>query len=133
MKSTPSEIPSLPAEQAEEYHNDWTRLGPEAARAILKAFNAGVLAQDGGSIELQRWAVTVARALLSSPRVEGPKWQTMESAPRDSTDVLVGFVRRRPAIGWYDGEYWLSSDNDERLGKPVKWMSLSALSPPQGE
>ena len=52
----------------------------KAAHNILKALNAGLLV--GNDIELQHWAVTVARALLSAPK---------DNASRD--DVLEALIR----------------------------------------
>lgn len=54
-------------------------------------------------------------------------WLPMETAPRDDTDVLLRFTRRRMAIGWRASEEWLSSDADDPLPDPVGWLPLDVL------
>lgn len=59
------------------------------------------------------------------------EWQPIETAPKDGTDILVGFAGQdRPpvVVGWFDD--WLEYDSVNILkGKPTHWMPLPE--PPQ--
>jgi hypothetical protein len=65
--------------------------------------------------------------LASAAAAQVARQQSIDAAPRDGSDVLLFFARRRCATGWWDGEQWLGSDSDEPLGEPVGWISLAAI------
>lgn len=54
------------------------------------------------------------------------KWQPIETAPKDGTDILLGFANdNRPAVvaGWYDN--WEEYDTINVVkGRPTHWMPL---------
>lgn len=60
-------------------------------------------------------------------------WQTIESAPKDGTDIFVyrpGYIPDAAIAWWHSG--WISTFTGEPLkGAPTHWMSLPA--PPQIE
>lgn len=70
------------------------------------------------------WARPTAERIVESL---SPQGMPIDAAPRNGSDVLLLFARRRPAIGWHDGANWLSSDSDDRLPDPIKWIPLAAF------
>jgi hypothetical protein len=63
---------------------------------------------------------------------EGGKWQSMDTAPRDGSDVLFGYRRRRATIGYGLAGIvgWYCSEDDALLHEPEAWMPLP---PPLGD
>lgn len=60
-------------------------------------------------------------------------WQPIETAPKDGTDILVGFAHQdRPSVvvGWFDK--WAEYDSQNVLkGNPTHWMPLPP--PPEAD
>lgn len=65
------------------------------------------------------------------------KWQPIETAPRNGTDILLGFAgQKRPPVvaGWFDlgerevNEWWADYDSTNMIkGTPTHWMPIPPL------
>jgi hypothetical protein len=55
-------------------------------------------------------------------------WQPIDTAPKDGTDVLLGFADHyRPPVvaGWFGDDGWEEYDSINVVkGKPTHWMPL---------
>lgn len=89
-------------------------------------------------------SVAAALALSEGKELAMDKWQPIETAPRDGTEVLLWwpYWRRRPVIGKWDGSTWVSEVKlyfygtgspypDDSDSDPKNWMPLPA--PPEVE
>lgn len=53
-------------------------------------------------------------------------WQTIDTAPRDGTKVLL-VIEDSCVIGFWNGRSWDDGDFYDHLGEPRHWMPIPAL------
>ena len=64
------------------------------------------------------------------------EWQTIETAPKDGTNILLYVFSHEPdyGVGYWNGDYWSMTVHADRLydefGSPTHWMPLPE--PPKG-
>lgn len=57
-------------------------------------------------------------------------WKSIDSAPRDATEIWLG-AEGRVIIGWFNNGRWHSSWSEERLHwAPTHWQSFVTPAPP---
>ena len=73
-----------------------------------------------------KWFKFARAALAAMPPREVTGWQPIETAPKDETDILLGFANHlRPAVvcGWF-GDWTEYDSTNVCKGTPTHWMPL---------
>lgn len=114
-----------------KYDDELRKASPSREAIALKLQEAFALKRNGGALPMLD-ALAMADAILSlSPASPAPVWRSMDSAPKDGTEV-IGYVGPAYEGGslilsyykWNGSPEWRDWDQD--VWKPTHWMPLPA-------
>lgn len=97
---------------------------PSAGETPADALDAA-MRWDARHIFVTADVESMARALLAAPKPEG--WRTMDSAPKDGTEIIVGGKGYAYGAMWLNDD-WFVMDSDgsvtELVEPPTHWQPL---------
>lgn len=88
---------------------------------------------EGYSAALMRCAMDLREALAGSPALAQPRWQPIETAPKDGTEILLSDGTYKRTGYWAKRRECWSVDTVVQLPMPTHWLALpqAALAQPR--